>query len=88
MSNSDEFDDLNGKNEIKVKSDININDSFGEEDYFNDNNEDYKNAQYSPSIDPPKEISFSTRKQNDYLQLRAGNETFMNLKEKFQKNKK
>ena len=90
MSNSDEFDDLNGKNENKVKneSDINSNDSFGEEDYFNDNNEDYKNAQYSPSIDPPKEISFSTRKQNDYRKLHAGNETFMNLKEKFQKNKK
>ena len=37
MSNSDEFDDLNGKNEIKVKSDINSYDSFGEEDYYNDN---------------------------------------------------
>lgn len=87
MSSSDEFDDLDGKNEIKAKSesDINSNDSFGEEDYYNDNNEDYKNAQYSPSIDPPKEISFSTRKQNDYRQPRAGNETFMNFNEKFQK---
>ena len=87
MSSSDEFDDLDGKNEIKVKSesDINSNDSFGEEDYYNDNNEDYKSAQYYPSIDPPKEISFSTRKQNDYRQPRAGNETFMNFNEKFQK---
>ena len=87
MSSSDEFDDLDGKNEIKVKSesDINSNDSFGEEDYYNDNNEDYKSAQYYPSIDPPKEISFSTRKQNDYHQPHAGNETFMNFNEKFQK---
>ena len=38
MSSSDEFDDLDGKNEIKAKSesDINSNDSFGEEDYYND----------------------------------------------------
>ena len=87
MTSSDEFDEIEEKNEINLESesDIKSNDSFGDNDYYNNNIEEYKNAEYLPSIDPPKEISFSTRKPNDFRPVRAINETFMNFNEKFQK---
>ena len=89
MSSSDEFDEPEGKkeNDQKSESDIKSNDNFGEDDYFNNNIEEYKNAEYTPSVDPPKEITFSTRKPNDFRPARVTNETFMNFNEKFQKMK-
>ncbi len=87
MSSSDEFDEPEGKkeNDQKSESDIKSNDNFGEDDYYNNNIEEYKNAEYTPSVDPPKEITFSTRKPNDFRPARVTNETFMNFNEKFQK---
>ena len=87
MSSIDEFDDLDGQNEINAKSesDIKSNDSFGDDDYFNNNIEEYKNAEYQPSIDPPKEISYSSKKPNEFRSGWTTNETFMNFNEKFQK---
>ena len=90
LNSDDDFEDLEEKNDNKIESqsDIKSEDTFNdEEDYYNDNNEEYKKAEPLPSIDPPKEISFSTRKFNDNRQIRTTKETFMNFDEKFQKMK-
>ena len=90
MNGDDEFDDLEEKNNNKIESqsDIKSDDTFNdEEDYYNNKNEEYKKAECTPLIEPPKEISFTTRKHNDYRKIVPTQETFMNFDEKFQKMK-
>ena len=87
MSSSEEFDEKEGNNNIEIESqsDVKSNDSYNDDDYYNDNIEEYKTAEPLPSIEPPKEISFTPRRTNDNRPAHAANETFMNFNEKFQK---
>ena len=87
MSSSEEFDEKEGNNNIEIESqsDVKSNDSYNDDDYYNDNIEEYKIAEPLPSIEPPKEISFTPRRTNDNRPAHAANETFMNFNEKFQK---
>lgn len=88
MSSIDELDDLDeGKNDIDLdsQSDIKSNDVYSEDDYYNDTIEEYKKTQYMPSIDPPKEITYTSKKPNSKSSNHLVNETFMNFNEKFQK---
>ena len=87
MSSSEEFDEKEGNNNIEIESqsDVKSNDSYNDDDYYNDNIEEYKTAEPLPSIEPPKEISFTPRRTNDNHPAHAANETFMNFNEKFQK---
>ena len=88
MSSIDELDDLDeGKNDIDLdsQSDIKSDDNYSEDDYYNDAIEEYKKAEYLPSIDPPKEMAFTSKKPNSKFPARLATETFMNFNEKFQK---
>ena len=88
MSSIDELDDLDdGKNDIDLhsQSDIKSDDNYSEDDYYNDAIEEYKKAEPLPSIDSPKEIVYTSKKQNSKFPTRSVTETFMNFNEKFQK---
>ena len=83
----DEFEDIKDKNDnddIENQSDVNSKDTYNDDDYYNDNIKEYKNAEYMPKLDPPKEISYFTKKPYDQ-KSRTTKETFMNFDEKFQK---
>ena len=86
---SDDDDNLDEINDnviqLESESDIKSNETFNDDDYYNNNIEDYKNAEYLPSIEPPKEAAFTSRRQNDNRPIHSVNETFMNFNEKFQK---
>ena len=87
MFDDEEIDDNDQKNSVEIEnqSDINDDDTFNDEDYYNDNIKEYKEAEPLPSVEPPKETNFSTRKPYDYRPNRNIKETFMNFDEKFQK---
>ena len=87
MISDEEIDDLDQKNNIEIEeqSDIKSEDTFNDDDYYNDNIKEYKNLYYLPSIEPPKETTFNTRRPFDSHQIRTTKETFMNFDEKFQK---
>ena len=73
--------------EMENDSDVNSKDTYDEQDYYNDKNEEYKNTQPHPTIDPPKDLFQSTAKKNNYNEKKwtATTETYMNFDEKFQK---
>ena len=73
------------ENEIDNQSDVSNRDEYDENDYYNDNNKEYKEADYKPSIPPPKYILDINKKAFDKNMRRQFNETFMNFDEKFQK---
>ena len=87
MFSDEELDDIDKKNDIETEnqSDIKSDDTFGDDDYYNDNIKEYKEADCLPKIEAPKESNFSTRKPYDNRQSRMAKETFMNFDEKFQK---
>ena len=73
------------ENELDNQSDVSNRDEYDENDYYNDNNKEYKEADYKPSIPPPKYILDINKKAFDKNMRRQFNETFMNFDEKFQK---
>ena len=87
MSFSDDDENMEPKYLIKSDSDIGSDDEYDENDYFNDNDKEYKETQPTPQIDPPKSNIDINKKFNDnkFINKRNINETFMNFDEKFQK---
>ena len=73
------------ENEIDNQSDVSNRDEYDEKYYYNDNNKEYKESYYKPSIPPPKYILDINKKAFDKNMRRQFNETFMNFDEKFQK---
>jgi hypothetical protein len=71
----------------EIESDINSQDEYDKNDYYNDENEEYKKAKPTPSIEPPKYIMDVNKKSfpNDHKNFNQRKETFMNFDEKFQK---
>ena len=87
MSFSDDDENMEPKYLIKSDSDIGSDDEYDENDYFNDNDKEYKETQPTPQIDPPKSNIDINKKfnENKFINKRNINETFMNFDEKFQK---
>lgn len=88
MSSDDEnLEEVNENNiRIESESDVKSNETFNDDDYYNDNLEDYKKTEYYPSIEAPKEPNFSsTKRQNENVPIHSVNETYMNFNEKFTK---
>ena len=52
----------------EIESDINSQDEYDKNDYYNDENEEYKKAKPTPSIEPPKYIMDVNKKSfpNDH----------------------
>ena len=88
MSLFSDDEEMNQKKEkdSDCQSDINSKDTYDEKDYYNDNNKEYKEALYYPSIEPPKLIIDKNKKPyNDKKMHMQITEIFMNFDEKFQK---
>ena len=87
MSFSDDEEMIPKKEkESDCQSDIKSEDIYDEKDYYNDNNKEYKEADYLPQTEPPKLILDINKKGfNDKKTYRQINETFVNFDEKFPK---
>ena len=87
MSFSDDEEMIPKKEkESDCQSDIKSEDIYDEKDYYNDNNKEYKEADYLPNTEPPKLILDINKKAfNDKKTYRQINETFVNVDEKFPK---
>ena len=87
MSFSDDEEMIPKKEkESDCQSDIKSEDIYDEKDYYNDNNKEYKEADYLPHTEPPKLILDINKKAfNDKKTYRQINETFVNFDEKFPK---
>ena len=85
MSLSSDEEELIQKKEEESQSDVRSEDKYDENDYYNDNNKEYKQADYLPVIEHPKFIKNESRNPFENKIYHQTKETFMNFDEKFQK---
>lgn len=85
MSLSSDEEELIQKKEEESQSDVKSEDKYDENDYYNDNNKEYKQADYLPVIEHPKFIKNESRNPFENKIYHQTKETFMNFDEKFQK---
>jgi len=85
MDSSSEEEEINLKKEEESQSDVKSEEVFDENDYYNDGNKEYKEADYLPVIDPPKSIKNENKKPFENRIHYQTKETFMNFDEKFKK---
>ena len=85
MDSSSEEEEINLKKEEESQSDVKSEEVFDENDYYNDGNEEYKEADYLPVIEPPKSNKNENKKPFENRIHYQTKETFMNFDEKFKK---
>ena len=85
MNLSSDEEELIQKKEEESQSDVKSEDKYDENDYYNDNNKEYKQADYLPVIEHPKFIKNESRNPFENKIYHQTKETFMNFDEKFQK---
>ena len=85
MNLSSDEENIIHKDETESQSDVKTEDAYDENDYYNDNNIEYKNTKPLPVIDPPKYITDINKRSNENKTFYQTKETFMNFEEKFQK---
>ena len=82
---SSDDEEINQKNEIESQSDVKSEEEYYEDDYYNESNKEYMQAEPLPSIEPPKLIINENKKSFENKTHHQMKETFMNFDEKFQK---
>ena len=85
MDSSSEEEEINLKKEEESQSDVKSEEVFDENDYYNDGNKGYKEADYLPVIEPPKSNKNENKKPFENRIHYQTKETFMNFDEKFKK---
>ena len=85
MDSSSEEEEINLKKEEESQSDVKSEEVFDENDYYNDGNKEYKEADYLPVIEPPKSNKNENKKPFENRIHYQTKETFMNFDEKFKK---
>ena len=85
MDSSSEEEEINLKKEEESQSDVKSEEVFDENDYYNDGNKEYKEADYLPVIEPPKSNKNENKKPFENRIHYQAKETFMNFDEKFKK---
>ena len=85
MNLSSDEENIIHRDETESQSDVKTEDVYDENDYYNDNNIEYKNTKPLPVIDPPKYITDINKRSNENKTFYQTKETFMNFEEKFQK---